>query len=105
MRLVDQILLLFGRDPIQFAEKDKWGAVRAFVFNPEDPSVLPWILAALPLLWLGWRKLKHKPITSKHIIGAAVQVAVLALLGYYGPVLLQGLLAWISFGGGFYISL
>lgn len=105
MKLVDRILLLIDSDPAQYAEADKWGAVRAVFFNAEDPSFLLLTPGILPFLWLGLRKLKHKPITSRHVTWAVVLAILLALLGYFGPILLQGLLAWISFGGGFYISI
>lgn len=105
MSFIDRILLMIGTNPDAYQlEQDKWRVVRVYLFDTA-PLVLPWILGALPLLWLVWRKYKGKPITQKHIIWTAVLIVVLALLGYFGPGLLFGILAWASFGGGFYINL
>ena len=105
MTFLDRILILIGTNPDAYQlQQDKWRVVRVYLFDTA-PYVLPWILGALPLLWLGWRRYKRKPITPKHVVWAGVLVVALALLGYFGPTLLLGLMAWISFGGGIDIYL
>lgn len=91
--LVDEILKLLGENPIGYGDADKWSVVIAILVN-NDHLFLPWILGAVPIVWLLIRKRRRKRISTTMIIIAAAAAIGFGALGF---VLLDWLLE-LGFG-------
>lgn len=87
MPFVDLILRLLGENPAAIYPEDKWVAVVGF-FIQYDNYFMPWILGAIPILWLLIRKWRKKPVTPTMIIIAIILAIVFGFIGFF-------LLDWI----------
>lgn len=84
----DIILKLLGTSPIGYYDSDKWSVVLAILIN-NDHFFMPWILGAIPIIWLLIRKYRRKHISTVMIIIAAAATIGLCALGFV-------LLDWLS---------
>lgn len=82
MPFVDLILRLLGENPRGYYPEDKWTMVLAILIN-NDHYFMPWILGGIPLLWLGIRKWRGKPLTTKMNIITVALAVILGCIGFF----------------------
>lgn len=81
--IVDSILRLIGETPVGYYEtQDKWIAV-IVILAENGRFYMPWLLGAIPIVWLIIRKRRHKKISTKMIVIAAALAIALGVLGFF----------------------
>lgn len=91
--IVDLILRLLGENPTGYYPEDKWSVVLAIVVN-NGPYFMPLLLGGIPIVWLGIRKWRQKPISKVMIIIATLLTVGLGTLGFF----ILDFLADLAFG-------